>query len=101
MCDNVVRLCHDLIQKKSKHKFCASSSLASGVSEVFNFLGVFDNGSDLINDFAKIIHHKSGFHPKANIESPVKNRNNNPKINILMSENVIQKRLKILEYFDA
>ena len=29
------------------------------------------------------------------------NKNDNPKINILMSENIRQKRLKILEYFDA
>ena len=29
------------------------------------------------------------------------NKNDNPNINILMSENIKQKRLKILEYFDA
>ena len=29
------------------------------------------------------------------------NKNDNPNINILMSENIRQKRLKILEYFDA
>ena len=27
--------------------------------------------------------------------------NDNPKNNILLSENIIQKRLRILEYFDA
>ena len=29
------------------------------------------------------------------------NKNDNPNINILMSENIRQKRLKILEYFDV
>ena len=29
------------------------------------------------------------------------NINDNPKINILMSENIRYKRVKILEYFDA
>ena len=32
---------------------------------------------------------------------PRNNKNDNPNINILMSENIRQKRLKILEYFDA
>ena len=36
-----------------------------------------------------------------NIYHNTNNKNDNPNINILMSENIRQKRLKILEYFDA
>ena len=36
-----------------------------------------------------------------NDEDQIYNMNDNPKNNILMSENIRQKRLTILEYFDA
>ena len=38
---------------------------------------------------------------KTNIDLMVFNMNNNPKNNIIMSENIRQKRLTIPEYFDA